>query len=317
MKMKGNPMKKTRTLASAAGALALVTGAASLTLLGGGTASAAGTPSSAFGIELLLADNAVLAADTIAVESSDGKLVEDSLVGLPDNPLISGGVLNVSAQNGKAESSVTDLAVGDGLLAQLPAELTDGLTEVCGQLRDGLDPVTGQLNDALRDQLLPGLDGALQQIADGAEDSPIDLSLLGALDVSELTDLQLDGLCSVLAGEDEVIAADAVIAECNGDAGTTTITDLTALGLPVDIDVDEPNASIEIPGLLTITANRQTSNADGTFTVDALYVELLGEVQLTVASATCGEVTDDGGPTDNPSDAPTPTPIETNVPVTG
>lgn len=317
MKMKGNPMKKTRTLASAAGALALVTGAASLTLLGGGTASAAGSPSSAFGIELLLADNAVLAADTIAVESTDGKPVTDSLVALPDNPLVSGGIVNVSAQNGKASSSVTDLGVGDGLLAQLPAEVTGPLGDACEQLSAALDPVTGAINDAILNQVLPGLSDLLDQIADGTADTPIDLSLLGALDLSELTDLQLDGLCSVLAGEDEVIAADAVIAECNGDTGTTTITDLTALGLPVDIDVDEPNASIEIPGLLTITANRQTSNADGTFTVDALYVELLGEVQLTVASATCGEVTDDGGPTDNPSDAPTPTPIETNVPVTG
>lgn len=313
MKMKGNPMKKTRTLASAAGALALVTGAASLTLLGGGTASAAGTPSSAFGIELLLADNAVIPADTIAVTSTDGKLVKNSLIGLPDNPLISGGVLNVSAQNGKAESSVTDLGVGDGLLAQLPAELTGPLGDACDQLSAGLDPVTGAINDAVRDQVLPGLSDLLDQIAAGSADTPLDLSLLGALDLSQLTDLQLDGLCSVLAGKDKVIAADTVIAECTGDTGTTTITDLTALGLPVDIDVDEPNASIEIPGLLKITANRQTDNADGTFTVDALYVELLGEVKLTVASATCGEVTDDK----DPSDAPTPTPIETNVPVTG
>ncbi len=317
MKMKGNPMKKTRTLASAAGALALVTGAASLTLLGGGTASAAGSPSSAFGIELLIADNAVLAADTIAVESTDGKPVTDSLVALPDNPLVSGGIVNVSAQNGKASSSVTDLGVGDGLLAQLPAELTGPLGDACDQLSAGLDPVTGAINDALLEQVLPGLSGLLDQIADSTADTPLDLSLLGALDLSELTDLQLNGLCEVLAGDAQVIGADAVIAECNGDTGTTTITDLTALGLPVDIDVDEPNASIEIPGLLTITANRQTDNADGTFTVDALYVELLGEVQLTVASATCGEVTGDTDPEGDPSDAPTPTPIETNVPVTG
>lgn len=310
-------MKKTRTLASAAGALALVTGAASLTLLGGGTANAAGNPSSAFGLELLIADNAVIGADTIAVESTDGKPVTDSLIGLPDNPLVSGGVVNVSAQNGKASSSVTDLGVGDGLLAQLPTEVTDALGDVCGQLSAGLDPVTGAINDALLEQLLPGLGDLLDQIADATEDSPIDLGLLGALDLSELTDLQLDGLCGVLAGDDQVIGADAVIAECNGDTGTTTITDLTALGLPVDIDVDEPNASIEIPGLLTITANRQTANADGTFTVDALYVELLGEVALTVASATCGEVTGDTGGEPEPSDAPTPTPVETNVPVTG
>lgn len=315
MKMKGNPMKKTRTLASAAGALALVTGAASLTLLGGGTASAAGEPSSAFGLELSIADNAILGADTIAVESTDGTLVTDSLIGLPDNPVASGGVVNVSAENGKASASVTDLGVGDGLLAALPAQITDALGDVCGQLSDALDPLTGAINDALLGQLLPTLGDVLDQIADATQDTPLDLGLLGALNLSELTDLQLDGLCSVLSGDDQLVGAGAVIAECTGDTGTTTITDLSALGLPVDIDVSEPNASVEIPGVLTLTANRQTSNADGTFTVDALYLNLLGQIELTVASATCGEVTSDGGT--DPTDAPTPTPVETNVPVTG
>lgn len=314
MKMKGNPMKKTRTLASAAGAVVLVTGAASFAILGGGTATAAGEPSSAYGLALSIADNAVIGEDTIAVESTDGTLVTDSLIGLPDNPVASGGVINVSAENGKASSSVTDLGVGDGLLAQLPAELTGPLGDACDQIADALDPVTGQINDALLGTLLPQIGDLLDDISDATDGTPLDLSLLGALDLSELTDLQLGGLCDVLAGEDQLVGADAVVAECTGDTGTTTITDLAALGLPVDIDVDEPNASVEIPGLLTITANEQIANADGTFTVNALHVNLLGQVDLVVASATCGEVTSDRN---SPSDAPTPTPVESHVPVTG
>lgn len=307
-------MKKTRTLASAAGALVLVTGAASLALLGGGAASAAGNPSSAFGLELVIAGSPVIDA-LPAVESTDGKVVTDSLIGLPDNPVASGGVVNVSAENGKASSSVTDLGVGDGLLAELPSEITDQLGTVCTTLTDALDPLTGAIDDALLGTLLPTIGGLLDQISEATEGTPLDLGLLGALDLSELTSLQLGGLCDVLSGEDQLVGADAVVAECNGDTGTTTITDLSALGLPVDIDVSEPNATLDIAGLVTVTANRQTANADGTFTVDALHVSLLGQIELTVASATCGEVTSDGET--DPSDAPTPTPVETNVPVTG
>ncbi len=315
MKMKGNPMKFKRHLAPVAGAMLLVSGAASVALLGGGTATAAGNPSSAFGLELNIAGNAVL-EPLPTVTSTDGALTEDSLVALPDNPVVSGGIVNVSAQNGKAKSSVTDLGVGDGLLSALPPALTGPLGDACTQLTDALDPVTGAINEALLGNLLPTIGGLLDDISDATDGTPLDLSLLGALNLSNLTNLQLGGLCDVLAGRDQIIGADAVVAECNGTTGTTTITDVSALGLPLDLDVDQPNASVEIPGLLTVTANRHTTNADGTFTVDALYVNLLGQVELTVASATCGEVTR-SVPTGDPSDAPSPTPVESHVPVTG
>ncbi|TWG96260.1 hypothetical protein L615_004400000240 [Nocardioides sp. J9] len=309
-------MKKTRTLASAAGAVVLVTGAASFAVLGGGTATAAGQPSSAYGLSLSIAGNAVIGEDTVQVESTDGSLVEDELIGLPDNPVASGGVITVSAKNGNARAAVTDLGVGDGLLSALPSELTSQLGSACDTLVGALDPLTGAIDDTLLGTLLPQIGGLLDQIADATDGTPLDLSLLGALNLSELTSLQLGGLCDVLRGDDQLVGADAVVAECNGDTGTTTVTDISALGLPLDIDVDEPNAKVEIPGLLTVTANEQVANADGTFTVNALHVNLLGQVDLVIASATCGEVindVDDPGP----SDAPSPTPVESHVPVTG
>ncbi|HWJ08220.1 MAG TPA: choice-of-anchor P family protein [Nocardioides sp.] len=307
-------MKKTRTLASAAGALVLVAGAASLALLGGGTASAAGEPSSAYGLNLTIADNAVI-EETPGVVSTDGSEVTDELVDVdPLNPLLSGGAVTVLAENGHARSAVTDLGVGDGLLAQLPAELTTQLGTVCDQLAAGLDPATGAIDDNLLDTLLPGLQGALDQIADSTADSPIDLSLLGSLDISNLTDLQLDGLCKVLRGEDQLIGLGTVIAECNGDTGTTIVEDGTLLGLPLDIPTTEVNKKIEIEGLATIVGNEQIANADGTFTVNALHITLLGEIDLVVASATCGEVISDRN---EPSDAPVPSPVESHVPVTG
>lgn len=309
-------MKKTRILASATGAVVLVTGATAFAVLGGGSATAAGQPSSAFGLELNIADNAVI-EPLPTVESTDGKVVTDSLIGLPSNPVASGGVINVSAENGKASSSVTDLGVGDGLLSQLPPALTTQLGAACTTLVQAIDPVTGAVNGVLT-PVLSTLGGLLGQVSNATDGTPLDLSLLGAIDLSKLAPLDLLGLCDVLAGKDKLVAAGAVIAECNGDTGTTKLTDLTALGLPVDIDVTKPNASVSIPGLLTITANRQTKNADGTFTVDALYVNLLDQVELTVSSATCGNVTTDTGPTTpTETDAPTPTPVESHVPVTG
>lgn len=307
-------MKKTRLVAPAAGALLLVSGVASVALLGGSTASAAGVPSSAFGITLSIGGNEVI-PPTPSVTSSDGALVTESVVGLPENPVLSGGVLNASAENGAASASVTDLAVGDGLLAQLPAELTTALEAACSQLAAGLDPATGAIDDNVLDAALPGLDDALQQIADGAADSPLDLSALGTLDITQLTDLQLTGLCAVLAGDTAAVSADTVVAECTGDTGTTTIADLAALGLPVDIDTSAPNGKVEIPQVLTLTVNEQINNADGTFTVNALHLNLFGQVDLIVSSATCGEVTSDAPA--NPTDAPPPSPVESHAPVTG
>lgn len=303
-------MKKTRTLASAAGALALVTGAASLTLLGGGTASAAGNPSSAFGLELNLAGNAVI-PPTPSVVSSDGAPVEDTVVDLPVDPLLDAGLVNASAENGNARASVADLSLAnlDGPLEAL-AELGTQLQPLCDALDaiplgDIIDGATGPDGN-----LLPDLLGPIVE----AVNPLIDLSLLTALDLSEVLPAQLGSICDfALSGN--LVGASAVVAECNGDTGTVTIEGLNGLVGSL-IDTNTPNSRVAIDGLVEVVVNRQTANADGTFTVDALYVNLLDQLELTVASATCGEVIDDGGPED-PSDAPTPTPIETNVPVTG
>ena len=308
-------MKKTRTLASAAGAVVLVTGAASFAVLGGGTASAAGNPSSAYGLELSLAGNAVIGADTIQVVSTDGKPVSDDLVNVDAlNPLLSGGVVQVSAENGKARAAVTGLGVGDGLLSQLPSQVTDQLGSACETLTDALDPITGAIDDTVLGTVLGQLGGALDQIGDATDGTPLDLSLLGALDLSNLSTDRLKGLCDVLAGDTQLVDLGSVIAQCNGDTGTTDVTDASVLGVNLDIPT-EPNGKVAIEGLVEITANEQIKNADGTFTVNALHLNLLGQIDLVVASATCGEVTSDGGT--DPTDAPTPTPVESHVPHPG
>ena len=313
--MKGTSMKIKRHLAPVAGALLLVTGAASLAVLGGGSATAAGNPSSAFGLELTIADNTAI--DKLpSVVSTDGSEVSDELIDTDTlNPLLSGGVVQVKAKNGSASANVTGLGVGDGLLSQLPTELTGQLESACKTLVDALGPLTEPVDQQVVGPLLSQLNGVLKSISDATDGSPLDLSLLGALDLGKLTSLQLNGLCDVLAGKTKIVNAGTVIAECNGTTGKTTIADLRALGVPVTIPVTEPNAKVEIPGVVSITANEQVKNADGTFTVNALHVNLLGQIDLTVASATCGEVTADLP--EEPSQAPVPTPVESHVPVTG
>lgn len=310
MKMKGTPMKKTRTLASVASALVLVGGGASLALLGGGAAVAAGEPSSAFGLELNLAGNAVI-TPTPFVESTDGTLVTDSVADLPVDPLLDAGLITASAENGHAESSVAnlDVVLVDGALAPL-TELGTQLAPLCDvldqiPLSTIIDGATGTDGN-----LLPELLGPIVEALDPA----IDLSLLTALDLSEVLPAQLGDLCD-FATSGNLLGADAVTASCDGDTGNTVIEGTNGLVGSL-IDTNTPNSSVAIPGVVEVTVNRQTANADGTFTVDAIYVNLLDQLELTVASATCGEVTDDEE-TDDPSDAPTPTPIESHVPVTG
>ena len=49
-----------------------------------------------------------------------------------------------------------------------------------------------------------------------------------------------------------------------------------------------PNTTVNVPGVATITLNRQITAADGTLTVDAIYVNLLSGTQtLTIGTSTC------------------------------
>ncbi|MFC5730782.1 MULTISPECIES: choice-of-anchor P family protein [Nocardioides] len=306
-------MKINRHLAPAAGALLLVTGAASVALFGGGTAaSAAGEPSSAFGIALNIADNEAI-PPTPFVESTDGSLVEDSAVDVPGAPLLEAGAMNVAAQNGQAKASVAELSVVllDSEFAQL-AELGTQLEPLCAAL-DNI-PVEDIKDEATDEDgtLAPDL---FDPLVDEAAGHDIRLDLITALDFNDVLPDHLGAICD-FAESGNLFGAAIVAAECNGDSGDVTVEFTNGL-LPTLIDTNRANSAIEIPQLVKVTLNRQTNNADGTFTVDALNVTLFDQIDLTVASATCGEVTSDRGGDVDPSEAPAPDPVETHVPVTG
>jgi hypothetical protein len=96
------------------------------------------------------------------------------------------------------------------------------------------------------------------------------------------------------------LRADAVTSSCRFDpntgtvSGTSGITNgrVTITGLPTITlaAAAPPNTTVSVPGIATITLNRQTTATDGTLTVDAIYVSLLGSRQtLTIATSVCNK----------------------------
>ena len=118
-----------------------------------------------------------------------------------------------------------------------------------------------------------------------------------------------------LSADQGAISAKVINVACEGDSGTVNIADLTIGGQKVVLpppDQNPVNETIEVPGVAKITYNKQVTNEDGTFTVTGLEVDLVeGTQTISLGSATCGG-TDENGPS-----APKPTPIETDLPVTG
>jgi hypothetical protein len=94
------------------------------------------------------------------------------------------------------------------------------------------------------------------------------------------------------------LGATAVTSSCTFDtttgtvSGTAGITDgaVHVLGLPVITLSASPakNTSVSVPGVATITLNKQTTAGDGTLTVTAIYVSLLGSTQtLSLGVSVC------------------------------
>lgn len=125
------------------------------------------------------------------------------------------------------------------------------------------------------------------------------------------------------------ISASVVKVACEGDTGTVYVADLNLNGQQITLppaDQNPVNETIDASPLAKITYNQQIQNADGTFTVNGLVIELLTDTEaaqkVVLGSATCGgPAGDDGGDDgDDNGDGPTatkPAPITTGLPVTG
>jgi hypothetical protein len=103
------------------------------------------------------------------------------------------------------------------------------------------------------------------------------------------------------------LTADAVTSSCTFNANTATVTGTSGITngavnggglLSIALAANPaPNTTISVPGIATLTLNRQTVAGDGTLTVDAIYVSLLGSTQtLTVGTSVCNTATLAGAP---------------------
>jgi hypothetical protein len=107
----------------------------------------------------------------------------------------------------------------------------------------------------------------------------------------------------------------------NGITGSSDLADLD-LGRIGHISAETPNLTIGVPGVLKIVADEQIHHADGSLTVNALHITLLGAGPLNalgsgdivLASSTCGPATAVSTPPSSPSSpVPTPTTPEVHV----
>lgn len=299
-----------RELKAAIGATALLAGAASVVVVGGATSgNAAGVPSSAYGIT---ASGLIAIPPTPFVESTDGSLEEDSVVSIPVDGLLDAGVINAAAENDHASASVASVDITGGLLqdAGLDAVLTP-VADLCDQL---LTPAGELINP-----VLDGTSGLVEDLLGTVGTVVTDGPLIEQPEV--LGDLT--AICDTVRNLGDIITVGAVEAECNDNTGNGTVAGLNILGLPVTLPAGANQELADgalgaLADVVNIKSNTQTTNADGTFTVTALEISLLGQQTISIASATCGHVTNDVDPTDPavPS-APSPKPIKTDVPVTG
>jgi hypothetical protein len=97
-------------------------------------------------------------------------------------------------------------------------------------------------------------------------------------------------------------------ADANGITGSSDLADLD-LGRIGRISADTPNLTIGIPGVLTVVADEQIHHADGSLTVNALHITLLGpglagalgSGNIVLASSTCGAATTISTPPTSPT----------------
>jgi hypothetical protein len=103
---------------------------------------------------------------------------------------------------------------------------------------------------------------------------------------------------SVNLGALATVHARVLTSSCKIDTNTGTVSGrsgivdgaVTLLGsVPIILAANAaPNTTIRVPGVATITLNRQVTEPDGTLTVDALYVNLLrGTQTITLGTSRC------------------------------
>ncbi|MEU5990604.1 choice-of-anchor P family protein [Spirillospora sp. NPDC047418] len=137
-----------------------------------------------------------------------------------------------------------------------------------------------------------------------------------ALDVSASADRARSSVAR-LAVPTAKLAADAVSAKCVNGRGSASLADAVLAGKRLD-STPPPNTTIPVDvdglGRTSLILNKQQRTADGRLAVTAMELALPGgKGAVRVASATCGK----GAPVRTPAEAPAPSPVKHDLPVTG
>jgi hypothetical protein len=272
--------------------IAAVTGLVTFSLVASSPAvTAAAKPSSAYGIS---ATGQVPIAKTPYVESPDGKRHTSSALALPENALISLRAGTATAGNDSAALELFDLTVGQGVLSQV--KIPPELKQTCANL-----PATGADDLPIPDLALPDLGLPLP---------------LPPLSTKDLPVKNLPDLCNLLlTPPSSLLAIDSVNVYCTGDEGAVDIGSLTLLGQKIALPSTKQSFTIPAAPLAKITVNEQTKNADGSFTITALTIDLgNGAEVIRLASATCAKQVSTPKPSPRPTPRPTPTVPQTDQP---
>ncbi|GLY88144.1 hypothetical protein Airi02_060730 [Actinoallomurus iriomotensis] len=128
------------------------------------------------------------------------------------------------------------------------------------------------------------------------------------------------------------LSAHLITAKCVGGEGSSHLVKASIAGHRLAADA-APNSTVNVPvqgvGSVSVVLNKQVHNSDGSLTVTAVEVKLglaTGKAQtIDISSATCsaGQATPPQQPTPTPSQstppgqAPVPTPVNSDLPVTG
>lgn len=287
-------------------ALAAATAGVGLLVTAPGAASADSTKSSAYGLQAS-GGGEVIVPPTPYVESTDGTNKTAGGGSLPANPLgVSATIGQLSAGDDFASVELTDLGVAPSS-DQIPAGVQTALDE----LQAGCVALAEQAPEPPVEGELPGLPGAPDEIND------LLTTLLG--EGADLADFET--FCESFDATAPLVTARALSVECQGDIGKFELIGVEFLGqeVPLPSPVGPDTAILPANPLLTITANQQTKNDDGSFSIDGLNVQLAeGEAEVIVANATCGEpIAAPATDTPAPPVAPAPAPVSGSAPVTG
>jgi hypothetical protein len=184
--------------------------------------------------------------------------------------------------------------------------------------------------------------------------SLVELKLLNAQAGADRARASVADLSVGLGVGKPLLSATAIEAKCGDGKATSSLAKAKIGDTKLDVAVP-PNTAVQVPGLVSVVLNKQTTHKDGSITVTAISINVDGIQKLDLASATCADDDGNGGgetptpepttskptapttskssaPTNSPSDggsspagdkalpngkAPSPTPVKAHLDVTG